>query len=193
MMSHTPNSLIGRKEQLTYIINLIFIVTGIIFIIHDYYSDFLVDRYWSAGSVREVELIVFGAIAVSLLRMKFVATAKLVTSISLILIFFVSPVFITLNYLEMYYINTLLLPLIVLIPSMVFYAKENRTQILSLFIISILTNFVCEQIIFRFKPVSGADLEFYNYHFGLFSLAKIFTSLFIYVNVTRLFRQNELF
>lgn len=193
MMLLIPNSLVDRKEQLTYSINLIFIVTGVIFIIYDYFFDYLVDGYWSAGSVRQVELIFSGLLVIALLRMKFLRTAKLITSLSLILIFCVSPIFITLNYLEMYYINTLLLPVIVLIPSLVYYAQKDRRLILSLFIVSILTNFACEQLIFRFKSVSPADLEFYNYHFGLFSLAKIFTSLFIYVNIRRLFRQNELF
>ncbi len=192
-MRLTLSSLVGRKEQLTYIINLIFIAIGIIFIIHDYFSDYLVDGYWSAGSVREVELIIVSAIPLVLLRMNLIATAKLITSLSLILVFFVSPIFITLNYLEMYYINTLLLPVIVLTPSMVFYAKENRLLIMLLFIFSIVANFTCEQIIFRFKDVLPVDLDFYKYHFSLFSLAKIFTSLFIYVNVTHLFRKNEQF
>lgn len=193
MIQLTPRALTGRKEQLTFIINLIFIVTGIIFIIHDYFQDYRVDGYWSPGSVREVELIAFGTLVIGLLRMGFVKTAKLITSLSLILIFFVSPIFITLNYLEMYYINTLLLPVIVLIPSLVYSATEHRTLILFLFIISIVTNFAFEQVIFRLKSVSPADLDFYNYHFILFSLAKIFTSLFIYVNITRMFRQNESF
>src|SRR5579862_5489275 len=105
-MLTTPTSLVARKEQLTYIINLIFIITGIIFIIHDYFSDYLVDGYWSAGSIRQVELIIIGAVTIVLLRMKLITAGKLITSLSLILIFFVSPVFITLNYLEMYYINT---------------------------------------------------------------------------------------
>ncbi len=193
MIRLTPRSLVGRKEQLTFIINLIFIVVGVVFIVHDYFSDFLVDGYWSAGSVREVELIVAGALSIGLLQMKWIGAAKLFTSLSLILIFFLSPIFITLNYLEMYYINTLLLPVIVLIPSLVFRANEDRTPILTLFVVGILTNFASEQFVFRFKEVSSADLEFYHYHFSLFSLAKILASLFIYVNITRLFRQNELF
>ena len=192
-MRLTPNALIGRKEQLTYIINLIFILTGIIFLIHDYFMDYRIDHFWSAGSIRQVELIIFGALAIALLQLKWIEAAKIITSFSLILTFFVSPIFIKLNYLEMYYINTLLLPVIVLIPSLIYYAKENRKLILYLFIVSIMTNFICEQIIFRNKNISVADLEFYNYHFILFSLAKIFTSLFIYVNITHLFRQNEIF
>ncbi len=193
MIRLTPSALTGRKEQLTFIINVIFIATGIIFIIHDYFSDYLVDGYWSPGSIREVELIVFGVLVLGLLRMGLVKTAKLITSLSLILIFFVSPIFITLNYLEMYYINTLLLPVIVLIPSLVYSATENRNLILWLFVFGLLTNFACEQVIFRFRDVTPADLEFYNYHVILFSMAKILTSLFIYVNITRVFRQNERF
>lgn len=193
MNKRAPKTLAGRKEQLAFLINLIFIVTGVIFIIHDYFSDYLVDGYWSAGSIREVELIFFGALVVVLLRLGFTRTAKLITSLSLPLIFFVSPLFITLNYLEMYYINTLLLPVIVLIPSLIYTDKDNSKLILGLFLGSILINFVCEQIVFRFRQVSPADLEFYNYHVILFSMAKIFTSLFIYMNITRLFRQNELF
>ncbi|MBL7847067.1 MAG: response regulator [Cyclobacteriaceae bacterium] len=193
MIRLTPSALTGRKEQLAYIINLIFIATGIIFIIHDYFSDYLVDGYWSPGSVREVELIVFGVLVLGLLRMGLLKTAKLITSLSLILIFFVSPIFITLNYLEMYYINTLLLPVIVLIPSLVYAATEDRNLILWLFVFGLLTNFACEQVIFRFRDVTPADLDFYNYHVILFSMAKILTSLFIYVNITRVFRQNELF
>ncbi len=193
MIRLTPQKLTGRKEQLTYVINEIFILTGVIFLVHDYFSDYRVDGYWSPGSIREVELVVCGLLVIALLRLEFLRTAKLITSLSLILIFFVSPIFITLNYLEMYYINTLLLPVIVLIPSMVYGAKENGQLILSLFVVSLLTNFACELIIFGFKSVSPADLQFYNYHFVVFSMAKVFTSLFIYVNITRLFRQNELF
>jgi signal transduction histidine kinase/DNA-binding response OmpR family regulator len=192
-MRLTPSSLVGRKEQVTHIINLIFIGTGVIFIIHDFFSDFLVDGFWSAGSIRQVELILSGAIVILLLRMKFIAAAKLITSTSLIVVFFVSPIFISLNYLEMYYINTLLLPVIVLIPSMVYDAHKQRTLILSLFVVSILANFACEQVIFRSRTITSSDLTFYNYHFVLFSLAKLFTSLFIYLNITHLFRQNETF
>lgn len=186
-------ALSGRKEQLTLVINLIFIVTGVIFVIHDYFADYRVDGYWSPGSIREVELIIVGALVILLLRFSFLRVAKLITSLSLIIIFFVSPLFIELNYLEMYYINTLLLPVIVLIPSLVYTAKEDGKAILALFIVSLLTNFACEVIIFRTKNVSPSDLIFYEYHFLLFSMAKIFTSVFIYLNVTRLFRQNEVF
>jgi len=183
----------GRKEQLAYLTNLIFIATGVIFIIHDYFSDYRVDGYWSPGSIRQVELIVFGGVVIALLRLEFMKTAKLITALSLPLIFFVTPVFIELNHLEMYYINTLLLPVMVLIPSLVFTHRENHRLILLLFLTTLGVNFICEQYVFSTKQVSAADLEFYNYHFVLFSMAKVFTSLFIYVNVTRMFRQNELF
>lgn len=193
MIALTPNVTTGRKEQLTYLINVIFIVTGIAFLIHDYFSDYRVDGYWSMGSIREVELVVFGTLVIGLLRLGFVRMAKLITSLSLSLIFCVTPVFITLNYLEMYYINTLLLPVIAVIPSLVYTQKENGRLILLLFVLSILINFVFERIVFGFKSVSAPDLDFYNYHFVLFSMAKVFTSVFIFVNVTRIFRQNEFF
>ena len=47
-----PSSLTGRKDQLTFIINLIYVVTGIVFIGHDFYFDYLVDGYFSSGSIR---------------------------------------------------------------------------------------------------------------------------------------------
>jgi signal transduction histidine kinase/DNA-binding response OmpR family regulator len=193
MISLTPTVTAGRKEQLTYLINVIFIVTGVAFLIHDYFSDYRVDGYWSMGSIREVELIVFGTLVIGLLRMGFVRMAKLITSLSLPLIFCLTPVFITLNYLEMYYINTLLLPVIAVIPSLVYTQKENRRLILSLFVLSLLINFAAERIVFGVKHISAPDLDFYNYHFVLFSMAKVFTSVFIFVNVTRIFRQNEFF
>lgn len=181
----------GRKEQLTYLINLIFIVTGITFLVHDYFSDYRVDGYWSIGSIREVELIVVGVVVIGLLRLGFTQAAKLTTSLSLTLIFCVTPVFITLNYLEMYYINTLLLPVIAVIPSLVYTHKENKGLIVSLFVLSIVINFVSERVVFGIKAVDPSDLQFYNYHFVLFSMAKVFTSVFIYVNITQMFRQNE--
>jgi len=193
MIRLTPSILTGRKEQLTYVINLIFVVTGVIFLIHDYFADYRVDGYWSPGSVREVELVLFGVLVILLLRMQFVQAAKLITSLSLIIVFFISPLFIELNYLEMYYINTLLLPVIVLIPSLVYSAGEDTNLILGLFVVSMVTNFACELMVFRFRLIEPGDLEFYNYHFVLFSMAKVLTSLFIYVNITRMFRQNELF
>lgn len=181
----------GRKEQLTYLINLIFIVTGITFLVHDYFSDYRVDGYWSIGSIREVELIVVGVVVIGLLQLGFTRAAKLTTSLSLTLIFCVTPGFITLNYLEMYYINTLLLPVIAVIPSLVYTHKENKGLIVSLFVLSVVINFVCERVVFSIKAVDPSDLQFYNYHFVLFSMAKVFTSVFIYVNITQMFRQNE--
>lgn len=189
----TSLTLKGRKEQLTYLINLTYILVGIVFILHDYINDYRVDGYWAEGSLREVLLIGMGGLSVILLKYRFLKPSKLITSVSLALIFFVFPIFIHLNYLEMYYINTLLLPVIVLIPSLVYSARESSRLILFLYLFSLVSNFTCEQIVFKYRDVQQGDLDFYNYHFILFSLAKIFTSIFIYVNITHLFKQSEFF
>ena len=188
------NQKINRKDQFAILINVLFIVAGVVFIIHDFFMDYLADGHWAMGSIRQVEILVFGILNLFLIKKQQFIIAKIITGLVLSVVLFITPIFITVDYQEMYYLNTLILSLNIFIPLILFKVTEHKQLVFMISVVTLAINFISEYFIFdRNNNASSTFSIFYKEHFVVLSLAKLVTWSFFYIVATHLFEKNELY
>lgn len=183
-----------RRSQITFRVAVIFLLTGIIFITHDFFADYIVNGFFAEGSLRQLTLLVLGIISIILVFNNQKTSAAYIASTAPVISFFILPLFIKVDHEEMYYLNSLILPASTIIPLLVFSIKQNFNTVLYLCLFIFVSNLSTEYIILLTK-FSGSShfYQFYTSHVILFSLAKsVIWSFYCYLLI-HLFKKNELY